>query len=194
MAAGEPLPTDVPLLRGLFGVLQTGARQGLDTSTIWSNLRQAAGNWQLQSQGAPQPYNPTVAEAAGATALSAMGIRGDTVSTFRGVAGNWLRAKQELAQLGENSQVTAGSIFTPPWSKTSGSAVPSRYRIRTQWQTQSAAGDVFTRWKQDEITGPLSTLADALAQAAPDPATDSGRMLLSGIAPPQLVDMEIEQL
>ena len=194
MAAGEPLPTDVPLLRGLFGVLQTAVQQRLDTSSIWSSLRQATGNWQLQAHGAAQPYNPAVAEAAGAAVLNAAGIRGDTVSTFRGVAGSWLQAKQRLAQLGENAQITAGAIFTPPWARTADSAVPSRYRIRTQWQVQSAAGDVFTRWKQDELTGPLSTLADALAQAAPDPSTDSGRMLLSGVGPPQLIDMEIEQL
>ena len=194
MANGDIAPTDVPLLRGLFGVLQTGAAAGRDTSSIWQSLRQAAGSWQFQAQGVPQPYDPAAVEEAGRSILSARGIRGDTVSTFRGVAGSWLGAKQALATLGRDQQITAGHIFVPPWSTTASAATPSRYRIRTQWQITPAGGEAFTQWKADEVTGPLTTLNDALSQAEPTANTTSGQQILSGGEPPVLIDYELEQI
>lgn len=194
MAEPQPAPTDVPLLRGMFGSLQTAAQERQDTASVWSTLRQVAGSWSLQAQGLPQPYDPAVAEATGAAILNAQGIRGDTVSTFRGVAGNWLGAKQALAQLGENAQITSKEIFTPPWSQTAGSDVPSRYRIRTQWQLQSAAGDVFTRWKSDEITAPLSTVGAAIGQATAAGQGTAGHGVTLGTVAPVLLDYEVEQI
>lgn len=194
MAPGEIAATDVPLLRGLFGVLQTGAAQHLDTATIWQNLRTAAGTWQFQAQGQPQPYDPAAVESAGRQILSAQGIRGDTVSTFRGVAGQWLAAQQHLAGIGSSAQITRQDIFTPPWSQTASDAVPSRYRIRTQWQITPAAGESFTTWKSDELTGPLTTLPDALSEAEPSANTQSGQQILSGGEPPVLTGYEIEQV
>lgn len=194
MAQGQPAPTDVPLLRGLFGVLQAGAAQRLDTASIWSDLRTAAGSWQFQAQGLPQPFDQAAVTAAGTAILSAQGIRGDTVSTFRGVAGQWLGAKQALAQLGENAQITSAAIFTPPWASTNTPAVPSRYRIRTQWQIQPAAGEVFTQWRTDEITGPLSTLQAAVGQAQANVDASTYLQALSSGGPPSLLDAEIEQV
>lgn len=186
--------TDSPLLRGLFGVFQTGASEHRSTADIWSDLRQAAGTWQFQAQGVEQPYDPRELEAAGRSILSAQGINAATVSTFRGVAGSWLGSRESLAQRAPGEQVTASDIFTPPWSQTADASVPSRYRIRTNWQVEPAAGDVFTRWKADELDGPISDIDGVLAQAEPTPDTNSGRQLLSGGGPPTLIDYEIEQI
>lgn len=194
MPAGQIEPTDVPLLRGLFGVLQTGAQQRLSTSDIWQNLRVAAGTWQFQAQGQAQPYDPAAVETAGRQILGAQGIRGDTVSTFRGVAGQWLAAKQRLAGIDGSQQITNREIFQPPWAITDNDAVPSRYRIRSQWQITPTTGESFTRWKADELTGPLTTLPDALSEAEPTANTESGQMILSGGEPPVLLDYEIEQI
>lgn len=183
-----------PLLRGLFGVLQAGAAQRLDTSTIWSNLRQAVGTWQAQAQGLPQPYDPDAIDAAGRSILGAQGINGATVSTFRGIAGSWLGAKNNLHALGPFEQITAPAVFTAPWARTANPAVPSRYRLRTQWQVESAAGEQFTITKSDEIDGPLTTTADLFGAAAPTPDTTSGQAILASASPSQLLDYELEMV
>lgn len=194
MAEQQPAPTDVPLLRGLFGSLQAAAQANADTMTVWSTLRAAAASWQFQAQGVPQPYDESALQSAGRAILSSKGINAATVSTFRGVAGSWLGARQALHALEDGQQITANAVFTAPWSQTSSSAVPSRYRIRTQWQVTSADGEASSVWRADEVTGPLTTLADALSQVEPDANTQSGQQILSGGEPPVLVDYEIEQV
>lgn len=194
MAEPQPAATDSPLLRGLFGVLQTGAQEHQSTADIWTSLRTAAGSWQFQAQGVAQPYDPAAVEAAGREILRAQGIDAAAVSTFRGVAGQWLGAKTSLANRDPAAQIVASDIFVAPWSTTAMSAAPSRYRIRTQWQVEPAAGDVFTKWKADEITGPITSLDDVLAQAAPDANTTSGQQILGGQTAPVLLDYEIEQI
>lgn len=191
----EPgVATDSPLLRGLFGVFQAGAAQGKNTSDIWSDLRSSAATWQFQAQGVQQPYDPAALQDAGREILRAQGIGATTVSTFRGVAGQWLGARTSLANRAPGEQVTASDIFRPPWARTADSSVPSRYRIRTNWQVEPAAGDVFTRWKADELDGPIADIDSALAQAEPTPDTDSGRQLLGGVGAPTLLGYEIEQV
>ena len=194
MAGPEPLPTAVPLLRGLFGTLQTAAQQGLGTADIWTSLRNAVGGWSFQAQGMPQPYDPGQVELAGARILNSQGIRADTVSTFRGVAGQWLSAKQNLAAAGPEAQILAGSVFVPPWAITADSSVPSRYRIMSQWQFTDAAGGTQSQWRADELTGPLTTLSDALSQAEPNANTQSGQLVLSSGEPPVMTDFSIEQI
>lgn len=194
MAGPAPLPTDSPLLRGLFGVFQSGAAVGASTSEVWQDLRTAAGSWQFQAQGIAQPFDPAAVTEAGRQILSAQGINAATVSTFRGVAGSWLSAANSLQRLEQNQQITARDVFTPPWSITAGENTPSRYRVRTQWQIEPAVGDVFTKWKADEVTGPLTTLADVLGQAEPTANTQSGQQILSGLFAPVLLSYEIEQI
>ena len=186
--------TDSPLLRGLFGVLQAGAAAHADTASIWSDLRQTAGSWQFRAQGLPEPYDPAALESAGREILRAQGIDGATVSSFRGVAGQWLGAKQSLASRDPAGQILASDIFTPPWAKTSSAAVPSRYRVRTLWQVEPAAGDIFTRWRTTELEGPISSLLAAIDQASPTADTTSGREILASTGGPTLLDYEIEQI
>lgn len=192
MAEDDSGAGGAPLLRGLFGVFQNASANHADTASIWSSLRTAAGTWQFQAQGQPQPYSPAEVEAAGRAILSAQGVNAATVSSFRGVAGQWRSAKERLETLESGEQITAPSIFVPPWAITADPAVPTRYRVRTQWQIEPAAGDVFTKWKADEITGPLTDVDALLGDAAPTPDTNSGRLILSGGAPPTLLDYSLE--
>lgn len=194
MAEPPPAPTDVPLLRGLFGTLQSAAAQGLGTADIWQQLRVNAGTWQFQAQGVQQPYDPAAVEEAGRQILSAQGVNGATVSTFRGVAGSWLGAKQALGRLEPGQQITANAIFTPPWAQTDNDLTPSRYRIRTQWQFQNAAGVDVYQWRADELTGPLTSPEAATAQAAAPANTYPPQALLAGSEQPVLTDFEIEQI
>lgn len=175
-------------------MLQSGAAAHAGTADIWSSLRTAAGTWQAQAQGLPQPYDPAALEQAGREILRAQGIDAAAVSSFRGVAGQWLGSKEALAKLEPGSQITGSEIFTPPWSRTASPLTPSRYRLRTQWQVTTSSGDVFTKWKADELSGPVTTIAGALAQAAPTANTTSGQQILSGGEPPVLLDYELEQI
>jgi hypothetical protein len=183
-----------PLLRGLFGVLQSGAAEGRGTAQIWQDLRTAAGTWQFQAQGLPQPYDPAAVTEAGRAILSAQGINGATVSSFRGVAGQWLGAKQRVTGADLTANVTAQDVFRPPWAMTTNPAVPDRFRIRTQWQFDTGDGGTATAWKTDEITAPLTTIGDALSQASLAPPTQSAPANALAAQPPVLTDYEIEQV
>lgn len=194
MAGNVPESRGNALLRGLFGAFQTGAQARAPTEDIWSNLRQDAGAWLFSVQGRPQPWDPAELTEAGTRILSSQGVNAADVSRFRGIAGSWLGAKQALHALGENDQITDNAIFTSPWARTATGNVPSRYRVSTQWQFQNAAGDIETGWRSDELTGPLTTLSDALSQAEPQANTESGRAMLASGEPPSLVDFQIEQL
>lgn len=175
-------------------MFQTGAAQHKATEDIWTDLRTNAASWQFQAQGREQPYDPGELEAAGREILRAQGVDAATVSTFRGIAGQWLGAKTSLGNRDPEEQIMASDIFVAPWARTADASVPSRYRVRTLWQVEPAAGDIFTKWKNDEIDGPLTTINDLLANTQPTPDTESGRQILSGATGPTLLDYELEQI
>lgn len=194
MAGQAGSPTDNPLLRGLFGTLQTGSAQSASTADIWQQLRVNAGEIQFRAQGAAQPYDPVAVEQAGRAILTANGVNAATVSSFRGVAGEWNQARQRLAQLEDGQQITASEIWRPPWAITTSGEVPSRYRIRSQWQFENAAGIDPFQWRADELDGPLSTVPEALSQAPPPTKTYPPELILGASGPPKLVSYEIEQI
>jgi hypothetical protein len=178
----------------MFGVFQTAASQGLGTAEIWDSLRTAAGEQLFRAQGAQQPYDPDAVTAAGAQILSQNGINATAVSTFRGVAGQWLGAQQRLAALDEQSQITSSEIFVPPWATTNTSATPDRYRVRAEWQFDTPDGDVATVWKTDEVQTPLTNTTDLLGQIAVDPVIDSPEVFKLAASAPVLRSYQIEQI
>lgn len=194
MAEEPPGAGGNPLLRGLFGVLQSGAEQGVGTAQIWSDLRSAAGTWQAQAQGLPQPYDPEAVDTAGRAILSAQGINGATVSSFRGIAGQWLGAKQRLQATAQDQQIEASSIFQAPWARTTGDESPSRYRLQSQWQITAPSGEQYTINRADEVDGPLTTIDDLLTNVQPKADTQSGRAFLTSSTPPELADFYLEQI
>ena len=183
-----------PLLSGLFGAFQAGAAQQLDTASIWQSLRQAAGSWQLQASGQLENATVNEIEAAGVNVLSSQGISAASVSTYRGIAGQWLAAKTRLQGLDMDAQTTAREIFVPPWSTTAGQNVPSRYRIRAQWEITTPDGTVLNQWGSYELTTPLTNLNDVLAQAQAQAGTIPNSDWPVGGVVTGIDDYELEQI
>lgn len=183
-----------PLLSGLFGAFQSGAAQRLSTSDIWSSLRQAAGTWQLQATG--QLENATVddIQAAGVNVLSASGVNAAGVSTYRGIAGAWLAAKNRLQGLDMDQQISAREIFVPPWATTTQAGVPDRYRIRANWEITTPDGTVLNQWGSYELTTPLTNLNDVLAQAQAQAGTIPNSDWPVGGVVTGIDDYELEQI
>jgi hypothetical protein len=193
-----PGPGDWPgrnaLLSGLFGVFQAGAAARLDTASIWSSLRQAAGTWQLQATGTLAGATDEEIQSAGVDALSGQSVAATGVSTYRGIAGAWLSAKQNLHQLDQDAQITAREIFTPPWSITANTAVDPRYRVRAEWEITTPDGQVFNKWGSYELTTPLTNMTDVLAQAQAQAGTAPNSDWPVGALVTGVNDYELEQI
>ena len=167
---GSAWPNDPDaVLRGLFGSLVTGAESGgRSAANMWSSLRTAAENWAQGVLSVTSAVPPT-AEEISATARQLIGhVTIQDMNRYSKTVGEFLRAKQNLKAGGHDNQITGDSIFNPPWSKTGlNPAVPTRYRIRVQ---RSLTFRGFTHvprveWATYEISGPLTSAADALDQA-----------------------------
>jgi hypothetical protein len=183
-----------PLLSGLFGTLQSAASQRLSTASVWQTLRVAAGTWQHQASGGGETPSLAQLEEAGRAVLSQAGVGIQQVNAYRGVAGQWLAAKQRLHAADSAAQVQGNQIFTPPWATTAGPDQQSRFRVRVNWTITPTAGDVFNKWSTYEMTAPVTSIDDVLGQAAAKAAGDKYLSLLSGGAEPAVADYEIEQV
>jgi hypothetical protein len=153
------------LLRGAFGSLQQSAANFQDTAAVWSNLRSYVGNWWYGSQGLEPPASTSELQAKGADILHQQGVGVQDVNTYRALAGGWRTAGQNLRALEPGQQVTASSIFRPPWAVTDTAATPSEYRIRVEWNITPETGGSFTKWSSYQLTTPLSSVSDVLNQA-----------------------------
>jgi hypothetical protein len=194
VASGPNFEGENSLASGLFGIFQSAASGGTDTATVWANLRSAAGTWAYQAGGGGEMPTEAELEESGRQILKDQGVTIQTVNTYRALAGQWQSAREALASADEGSQITASQIFTPPWANSDTDAVPSRYRVRVNWELTPAAGDVFTKWSSYELTSPLTSLDDILAQAEGKARDDKYLYLLSGGAAPSVSDYEIEQI
>ena len=183
-----------PLLSGLFGTFQEGAQAGADTSNIWSSLRQAAANWYYQSLGITPPESAAQLESTGASILSGQGVSVQGVNTYRQVAGNWLRAKENLQALNPEDQIPGEAIFTPPWAQTTAAGVPDRYRIRVNWNWTTDSGEQTNQWSTYELSGPISSTANSLKQAYSLATGNDCWVALSNLSTPEVADYEIEQI
>lgn len=135
---------------------------------MWGALHDAARSWAEGVLRVTQAATPT-AEQIDAAARGLIGrVTIQDMNRYSALAGEYLRARQNLQQLGETSQIEGTAIFQPPWSTTTGNpAVPTRYRIRV---LRSITVRGFTQiqreeWATYEISSPLTTVADALNQA-----------------------------
>jgi hypothetical protein len=153
------------LLRGAFGSLQQSAINFQDTAAVWEGLRSYVGSWWYGAQGLEPPASASELQAKGAEILHQQGVGIQDVNTYRALAGEWRAAAQNLQGLEPGQQVTANSIFRPPWAVTSQQAVPSEYRIRVEWNITPATGASFTKWSSYQISTPLASISDVLGQA-----------------------------
>jgi hypothetical protein len=183
-----------PLLSGLFGTFQEGAAAGADTASLWSSLRQAAASWWYGANGLPLPASTSVLESTGASLLHEQGVTIFNVNTYRQVAGNWAQAKANLMALNPADQIPGEAIFTPPWATTTAAGVPDRYRIRVNWEWSPEGEAPTSKWAAYELTGPVSSVNNALGQALSLAQRDDYWVQLTQSATPQAVSYEIEQI
>lgn len=167
MAGDYPNDPD-SVLRGLFGSFVSAAEQRLSTADVWAGLRQSANDWARSVLSVT--VGPDVSEddiAAKASQLLGHVTITD-VNNYRSLAGQALRAKQNLQSLGENDQIYATSVFRAPWAQTADNpAIPTRYRLRV---LRSITVHGFTdierqEWASYDLGASLTTIADMLAQA-----------------------------
>lgn len=194
MASQSSWPGSNSLLSGLFGSLQQAARDHLPTADVWQSLRVAAGTWQNQAAGEPADLTPDQLAASGREILAQAGVGIKNVNTYRGIAGEWNRAKEALHAADLDDQITASHVFVPPWATTTGDEQLSRYRLRIEWEITPEIGDSFTKWHSYELTAPLGSIGDALDQAGAKIAGDKYLSLLAGDSEPTINDYEIEQI
>jgi hypothetical protein len=183
-----------PLASGLFGSFQAGAAASASTADIWRDLRINAATFAWQAQGGGERPSDDELEAMGRPILSAAGIGIQQVNTYRAIAGQWQKAKANLASLNDDEQVGRSAIFVPPWAQTGANGVDARYRVRVNWEVTPSIGDVFTKWSSYEITAPVASISDALEQAGAKAAGDKYLYLLSGGAPLGISDYQVEQI
>lgn len=187
-------PNDRPLLTGAFGSFQSAALAGLSTSEVWSKLREVVGQWAFSTSGAAGTPTVSELEDTGREILSQQGIGIQQVNTYRALAGQWRGAKERIASLDQGAQIDAAAIFRPPWAATAGPAVPSQYRARVNWQITPSSGDVFTRWSTYTLTTPLMSKGDVLAQATASMEDDKYLQILSGGAPVEALEFQVEEV
>ena len=157
-----------PGLRQVFPSILQAAAEGQTTAQVWDTIRNAASTAAASTLSITlgrEPSESEIAKAAG-TILSGVTVQG--VSKARGVAGAMVRAHAQLSSADPNAQITADMIGTPPWSQTVGAAgVQTQYRISVQREITVHGFTAITRteWATYNLSGPLTTMADALAQA-----------------------------
>lgn len=154
-----------PLLSGLFGSLQQAAVNHLPTQDLWTQLRVNAATWQWQTTGQGELPSQEVLEQQGRSILSEQGVGIQQVNTYRALANQWASAKDALHAGDPASQVNGEQIFTPPWAQTTSDAVPSRYRVRVNWEVTPTSGDPYSTWGAYEASDPLTSIQDVLDQA-----------------------------
>ena len=166
MASDWPNNPD-SVLRGLWGSLVNGAASGRGAANMWQSLREGAYSWAEGILSVTSATVPTEAEiqAKGAELIGHVTIL--DMNRYTKLAGEFLRARENLQALGPNDQITGNAVFTPPWSQTAGNpAVPTRYRIRVLRSLTYRGINVTTqKWSTYEITSPITSTADALDQA-----------------------------
>ncbi len=167
MASNWPNDAD-SVLRGLFPSLVQGAANGRGAANMWDSLRQGAYNW---AQGVLHITNPVPANEAATQAKAAELIGHVTImdmNRYTKMAGEFLRAKANLAAQGLDEQIMGTSIFNPEWSTTGDNpAVPTRYRVRVLRNITVRGFTHIERneWASYEIASPITSMADVLAQA-----------------------------
>lgn len=179
------------LLSGLWGSFQSAAQNQTPSADLWTDLRVNAAKYYLGSLGEKVPTDETFLEEIGRPILSAAGVNAINVNTYRKVAGDWLAAKNNLANTSGESQIEGNGIFVPPWATTTSDLTPSRFRIRINANWLNEAGEEINGWKTYELFGPLGSLGDAL-DAASSQLVNSDRYKVKGLV--SVNSWELEQI
>jgi hypothetical protein len=140
------------------------------------------------------PASEAVLQSTGASILSEQGVTIFDVNTYRGIAGSWAQAKANLMALNPAEQIPGNAVFTSPWATTTAAGVPDRYRIRVNWEWSPEGQEATSQWASYELTGPISSLNNALSQAQQLAQRSTYWVQLTQSATPVATDYEIEQI
>jgi len=157
-----------PGLRQVFPALVEAAAQNQTTAQVWQTLRDAASNAASGSLSIQLGRQPTDQEVADTAAGILRGVTVQDVSRARGAAGQMASAHAALISHDPTAQITGDMIAVPPWSKTADAAgVRTQYRIRVNRSITVRGFTQITKeeWAAYNLSGPITTVADALAQA-----------------------------
>lgn len=167
MAGPAPGSGDA-LALGLFGTFQEAAAAHASTSTIWSQLRQAAGKLPFGEQPRNARGQFISREEYGAQVLRQAGVGVTQVNTMRAAAGAWLTARTRLMGLPLEQNIAAEHVFTPEWRTTGiGRANPAQYRLRIlRGLGQSGAeGTQYEQWSTYDLGGSLGSMSQVIARS-----------------------------
>lgn len=141
---------------------------GGGAANMWDSIRTGAASWAEGVLAITSPTPPTADEIAAKAQQLIGGVTIQDVNKYTALAGDFLRAKGNLAAQGLEQQILGTSIFTPPWSTTAGNpAVPDRYRIRVLRDITVHGFTAINRqeWSTYELAGQLATAGAALQYA-----------------------------
>jgi len=146
------------------------ARQqgGGGAANMWDAIRSGAEQWAASVLSVTSGTAPTQAAIDAATQQLIGNVTISDVNRYTQLAGDYLRAKENLQTQGLYDQIMGTSVFTPPWAQTAGNpAVPDRYRIRVLRDITVRGFTTINRqeWASYELEGPLTSVIQALAQA-----------------------------
>ena len=144
---------------------ETGGR---GAQNMWNAVKDAAASWAESVLSVTSATTPTALEIQTMGQRLISGITIQDMNRYVATAGEYIAAKANLQALQAGEQITGASIFTAPWATTAdNAAVPTRYRIRVLRDITVHGFTAIdrTEWATYELTGPLTTLADALDQA-----------------------------
>jgi hypothetical protein len=156
------------VLRGLFGSLTTAAENGIGAQNMWNALKTGAYSWAESVLAVTSAEPPTSAEIQDAADGLINGITIQDMNRYASLAGQFVAAKNQLANLGPNDQIPGTAIFNPPWATTADNpAVPTRFRIRVLRDITVHGFTAIQRdeWSTYELGGNITSLESALNKA-----------------------------
>jgi len=155
-------------LRGLFPAILSAASQGASTAGVWQAIRDAADNTAESVLNVTLGRTPTDDEVTSYASNILSGIDAASVSQARGAAGQMVTAHENLINTPIDDQIDASAIARPPWAITTNNpVVQEQYRIRINWnvETTRIGTHVTNEWATYNLSGPITSVADALGQA-----------------------------
>ncbi len=167
MAFGDAGNPD-SVLRGLWGSIVNAAASGRDAANMWGGLRQGAYDYAQSVLNVTSASEPTATEIRAAADQMLSHVTIMDMNRYTQLAGQFLRAKENLFNAAPYAQIDGSMIFDPPWATTSDNpAVPTRYRIRVLRTLTVHGFTTITRneWATYELAGPLTSIQDALNYA-----------------------------
>lgn len=166
--AGGSWWEDRPGLRQVFGAVYQAAQESLGVTGAWNYAKDTANDIASQVLSVTLGREPTEDEIAERATGILRGVSIFNMNDAYGAAKGLVVAHDALAAIGPSEQITSEMIGRPPWATTTNVAgVQEQYRIRVQRQV-SVTGATYPgrpEWATYNLSGPLSSIQDALNQA-----------------------------